>query len=295
MRWAVTGTPIQNRLMDLFSLFKFLQCAPFDNLEVFKTQFIQGWKASSDPTSFIKMKTTVNCLSLRRPKTTIELPVRQDEVVELDFDETERTHYRQVQMSTLHQIDSANRDGSGTVFLNTLKLVNELRLICTHGVPNNNVVPKLDESSIKRPLWTVQEAQTHFDQLEYVGLAKCSNAECRQDLTSALSSETDSEHEDEPFISDSLEIWCSSCIGNVGNRSKTFGVCNHLPRKSKAVAPDLQNSMISQSEILKLHSNFPLTTQFHLSTKIRRVLQDLCDTPDNIKRLVPRVQTKPPH
>ena len=292
-RWAVTGTPIQNRLMDLFSLFKFLQCAPFDDLKVFNTHITQEWKSRSDPTSFMKLKTLVNCLSLRRPKTTIELPNRKDEEVELDFNEEERQYYQEVRISTLHQMSSANPESSGNKFFNTLKWVNELRLICNHGIMKNKTFPKLEDPCIERSPWNSQEAQTRFDQLDDVGLAKCSNAECCQDLSSALTSETDLEHEDEPFINESLEIWCSSCSERLGNHSKTFKICNHLPRKSKKnVVPHPKVAGVLQSCVgpnnLNAQGTFTSEIGINVPTKIKRVVQDLCDTPENIKRLVPK-------
>lgn len=33
-KWALTGTPIQNKESDLFALLKFLQCSPFDELPI---------------------------------------------------------------------------------------------------------------------------------------------------------------------------------------------------------------------------------------------------------------------
>lgn len=33
-RWALTGTPIQNKELDVYALFKFLKCSPFDDLAV---------------------------------------------------------------------------------------------------------------------------------------------------------------------------------------------------------------------------------------------------------------------
>ena len=35
--WAVTGTPIQNKLQDMYSLVKFIQLAPFDDAMVWKS------------------------------------------------------------------------------------------------------------------------------------------------------------------------------------------------------------------------------------------------------------------
>uniref|UniRef100_A0A6P7GUY4 Transcription termination factor 2 n=1 Tax=Diabrotica virgifera virgifera TaxID=50390 RepID=A0A6P7GUY4_DIAVI len=35
-RWALTGTPVQNKELDMFALLKFLRCTPFDELPVWK-------------------------------------------------------------------------------------------------------------------------------------------------------------------------------------------------------------------------------------------------------------------
>lgn len=33
-RWCLTGTPVQNKELDLYALLKFLKCSPFDDIQV---------------------------------------------------------------------------------------------------------------------------------------------------------------------------------------------------------------------------------------------------------------------
>ena len=44
LRWAITGTPIQNNLKDFYSLIKFIQLAPFDDFRVWKATVEQRGK-----------------------------------------------------------------------------------------------------------------------------------------------------------------------------------------------------------------------------------------------------------
>lgn len=280
-RWAVTGTPIQNRLTDLFSLFKFLRCYPFDDLKVFNTHVTQNWKARLDPICVAKLKTLVNSLSIRRPKTTINLLARRDDVIYLEFSVQELQYYQQVKVSTKHKIDSADRESSNATFLNALKWLNELRLICNHGVTNRKFLQTLEEAPAARPTICEKEAQARFDQLDGVGLAKCSNPSCSQDLSSTLSSETDTEHHEEPRIDEWLGLWCSSCFHDqIVNMPKAFKICNHLPRRSTKL-----HDSITEFEYIPLkQGNLDFEKEENIPSKIKRLLQDLCETPDHVKR-----------
>lgn len=285
-RWAVTGTPIQNRLMDLFSLFKFLQCFPFDDLKTFNAHVTQRWREKSDPNSVAKLKTLVNCLSLRRPKTTIELPPRRDETTYLDFSDLELQHYKRVKDKTLHTINSVTDTTSSARFINALQWVNELRLICNHGTTNHKAVRELEGIKVTRPGWSEEEAQKRFDQLDLAGLAECSNPECNRDLSSALSSETDGEHDDEPRFEESLELLCSSCFQNRSGRAgKFFKVCNHQPRRPvKAVALAVPNTFSYAGETLQMRGSLSPGSESNIPSKIQRLVQDLSETADDIKR-----------
>ncbi|XP_066278392.1 transcription termination factor 2-like [Branchiostoma lanceolatum] len=62
-RWAMSGTPIQNDLMDMYPLMRFLRCAPFDEMKVWKK-----WVDNKTANGKARLNTLVNSLLLRRTK-----------------------------------------------------------------------------------------------------------------------------------------------------------------------------------------------------------------------------------
>ncbi|XP_070539750.1 transcription termination factor 2-like [Ptychodera flava] len=62
-RWAVTGTPIQNNLLDMYSLLRFLRCSPFDEHLVWKR-----WVDNNTDQGSTRLNTLVKSLLLRRTK-----------------------------------------------------------------------------------------------------------------------------------------------------------------------------------------------------------------------------------
>ena len=285
-RWAVTGTPIQNRLTDLYSLFKFLQCSPFCDLDTFNTHIKHHWKARSDPYSVAKLKRLVSCLSIRRPKNTIELPPRQDKVVELELDIEERNFYEQVKNCTLHHIGLADHKVSGDAMFHILRWFNQLRLICNHGLQSkayatHHAKPLADQLS-----WTQEAAQSRFNHMDATGFAKCSNPECKQDLSSASSSETDNDHEDEPYIEEGLTVLCSACYSNqIELRSQYLKVCNHFPRRSLGSGVGKYLDVFDVEDHFSIaQSTFDTDHTGQTSTKIKHVMGDLKQHPDNVKR-----------
>ena len=66
-RWAVTGTPVQNRLDDLGALIKFLRIKPFDEKRGF-AQYILAPCKNADPEILPKLRLLVDSITLRRLK-----------------------------------------------------------------------------------------------------------------------------------------------------------------------------------------------------------------------------------
>uniref|UniRef100_A0A8C6TRG3 Transcription termination factor 2 n=1 Tax=Neogobius melanostomus TaxID=47308 RepID=A0A8C6TRG3_9GOBI len=95
-RWAVTGTPIQNNLLDMYSLLKFLRCAPFDEYKLWKAQVDNGSKRGRE-----RLNILTKTLLLRRTKDQLDssgkplvsLPERTCELHQLRLSEDEQAVY----------------------------------------------------------------------------------------------------------------------------------------------------------------------------------------------------------
>ncbi|XP_042190525.1 transcription termination factor 2 isoform X2 [Callorhinchus milii] len=95
-RWAVTGTPIQNNLLDMYSLLKFLRCSPFDEFKLWKNQVDNGTKRGGERLNII-----TKSLLLRRLKNQlnssgeplVSLPQRFSQSHKLKLSENEQAVY----------------------------------------------------------------------------------------------------------------------------------------------------------------------------------------------------------
>jgi hypothetical protein len=261
--------------MDLYSLFKFLKCVPFDDVRVYKAHISRDGRKLLDTSSLGKLKTLVNCLSLRRPKSTVDLPLRNDAIKLLDFRPSERQHYEFVRANATKCLREASENGHRKAFLNALHRVNELRLICNHGIKDEHFVEHVEAIDSANSVWTAEAAQTLFDEMETAGVALCSNPQCGQDLSSRMSSETDMQRLEEPRLGEPSNLFCSTCFEGIISQSRGFYmVCNHLPRCPSAK---------TQEGISKSPSGFGKVPG-ELPTKIEAVVKDLGELTEGTKR-----------
>ena len=135
-RWAVTGTPVQNRLDDLGALIKFLRIKPFDEKGGF-TQFILSPFKNADPEILPKLRLLVDSITLRRLKDRIDLPPRRDELVRLQFSEEERWLYDWFARDSDNKMKiiagEQKKSLGGKTYVHILQAILRLRLLCAHG------------------------------------------------------------------------------------------------------------------------------------------------------------------
>lgn len=67
-RWCLTGTPIQNNVEELFSLFQFLRARPLDNWQVFKARISSEVKNGRTGMAMKRLHIILKAIMLRRTK-----------------------------------------------------------------------------------------------------------------------------------------------------------------------------------------------------------------------------------
>ncbi|KAG1654624.1 Transcription termination factor 2 [Nymphon striatum] len=98
-RWAVTGTPIHNDLLDMYSLLRFLRCSPFDEYQLWKK-----WVDNKTSQGSERLNMLVKSLLLRRTKeqktasgaSLVSLPSKDTYVHELKLTPPEKSIYERL-------------------------------------------------------------------------------------------------------------------------------------------------------------------------------------------------------
>ncbi|KAJ5498873.1 Zinc finger RING-type [Penicillium expansum] len=155
-RWALTGTPIVNRLEDLFSLVRFLKVEPWSNFSFWKTFITVPFESKEYVRALNVVQSVLEPLVLRRtksmktpegqplvplPKKTVtieevELPKQEREIYDCIFTRAKRTYNDNVVAGTLLQSYS-------TIFAQILRL----RQTCCHPIMTRNKAVVAEEES----------------------------------------------------------------------------------------------------------------------------------------------------
>ena len=278
-RWALAGTPIQNRLTDLASLFRFLRVYPFDDPETFRQQVSHSWKTRSDPQAIAKLRMLINSITIRRPKKAINLPSRTDEIHRLEFAPEERSFYESVKAKTVGEIDAVLETPGARSCLNALQSISSLRLICNHGVIEKEEASPVIESKAQ---WNLDSAQQAFDSLWDIGQAYC--MKCAQDLTFMMFDASDCRDtlSLQPRVSQDLQLLCPSCVEQRSGKLDAFlAVCNHLPRCTSSQSSGIGTPTAPPDN----HDNLGSDTTKPASTKISSLIMSLSQCVTKEKRL----------
>lgn len=286
-RWAITGTPIQNRVTDFSSLLEFLKVHPFSDPKIFDAEVARPWLKSAEKDSS-RLKMLVRCISLCRSKKVIDLPPRVDLVRYLDFSPSEQSWYDQARKGTIQRLDealSSNPLKSGQ-YLNALQWLNELRLICNHGLAQRSRTPSksVGISPGSTQVWNKSKASKAFEEIVSAGEATCSV--CGNSLLAGAYSEQSIDSA-KPFLSECLIATCGSCAKDCLD-GRTGIYCPHTP-SCKSVEVSWVGDSIGPNTSRTL-ADIPAE---HVSTKLKALLKDLQLCTAGEKRFEPCIAISP--
>jgi SNF2 family DNA or RNA helicase len=134
---VLTGTPIENSLIDLWSQLNFVNRNMLLNLSTFKEEFVTPIERHNDKEKEEKLKQIIHPFILRRRKEDVlqDLPLLSEQIVYCDMTDEQKEIYEQeksaVRNEILRSIDEKGYQKSSIIIL---KALNHLRLISNHPI-----------------------------------------------------------------------------------------------------------------------------------------------------------------
>ena len=132
-RMATTGTPIENHLGELWSLFRFLNPGLLGTYKAFTERFAVPIERDDDRTARQRLRKLVRPFLLRRTKDRVleELPPRTNIVVDIELGPAERALYEaQRQRAITRLAQAATESAPGPRHLQILAEITRLRRLC---------------------------------------------------------------------------------------------------------------------------------------------------------------------
>ncbi|KAL1841568.1 hypothetical protein VTJ49DRAFT_6941 [Mycothermus thermophilus] len=156
-RWVLTGTPIVNRLEDIFSLVRFLRVEPWNNFSYWRTFITVPFESKDYMRALDVVQTVLEPLVMRRTKDMktpdgtplVALPPKTVEIVDIELSKEERDVYDYI-FKRAKRAFFANVE-AGTVmkaFTSIFAQILRLRQSCCHPllVRNQEVVAEEEEA-----------------------------------------------------------------------------------------------------------------------------------------------------
>ncbi|CAO1630018.1 unnamed protein product [Parajaminaea phylloscopi] len=268
-RLSLTGTPVQNRLDDLYAQIRFLRLEPFSDRMIWNEHCGQRQKrgaltarsnanANNEPleqVALVKVQTIMKFLTLRRTKETrtasgarlLELPPKSVRIVTLDFNEFERAKYNALHeryKEDFKEMEAADNVGSN--YATILQEISNLRICCDDPdlIDASKDLKRLREGrsdftrAIREDGLTRDRAAGLFEIFSEAAVAEC--VLCNTDLTAMVEDAGVKEDlTDEPLkarlravMTRCLHVFCSECFSKAVPQWQSPSVAQPTPLKA---------------------------------------------------------------
>lgn len=243
-RWVLTGTPIVNRLEDLFSLVRFLKVEPWSNFSFWKTFITVPFESKDFIRALDVVQTVLEPLVLRRTKdmktpdgeALVPLPPKTIDIEKVELSQDERDVYDHIYLRA-KRVFSANAEAGTllksytTIFAQILRL----RQSCCHPVltRNKTIVADEEDAAVASDL-----ANGLGDDMDLSSLIERFSSDSDQDANTfgahvlkQIQDEADAECpicSEEPMVDQAVTgCWhsaCKECLLNYINHQRDKGI-----------------------------------------------------------------------
>ncbi|KAB5577889.1 SNF2 family domain-containing protein [Coniochaeta sp. 2T2.1] len=223
-RWCLTGTPIQNRLEDIGSLFAFLKVEPWNNRNHFRKHIAAPFE-NKDTVVIERLVMLYDSLVLRRTKEILTLPGQDVRTRELELSPEEREQYSRTTNILNRRIRQLPGGDEAEDKFGLFQAQLQLRILCNHGTWQKLFSWK------KRDLMEEQELS-----LGEAGLdAEATCAGCKQPRPILGSNRI--HHQ---FVERCSHMLCAECLEDCGGENITHcPLCRRFKRTAdSAVEPE---------------------------------------------------------
>lgn len=133
-RLALSGTPMENNLTEIYSLFRFLNPAMFGSLDDFNASYTNPIQRGGDQEAISSLRRRIFPFLLRRLKRDVldDLPERIDQTIYVEMSDRQKAFYNERRVAYLNQIhDTIARQGVNKSQFVMFQALSELRRIAS--------------------------------------------------------------------------------------------------------------------------------------------------------------------
>ena len=133
-RVALTGTPVENDLDELWSLFSVINPRLLGSRERFSSRFASPIERGHDPRVMAALRSLVRPFMLRRTKTAVlsELPPRTEITLDIELSTEERAFYEALRRKALETLEKLSGREKGSSRIHILAEITKLRRALCH-------------------------------------------------------------------------------------------------------------------------------------------------------------------
>ncbi|KPM46104.1 hypothetical protein AK830_g425 [Neonectria ditissima] len=214
-RWCLTGTPIQNKLEDIGSLFVFLRADEFESMASFRRYLVFPFE-QQDPVAKERLVMLYDSLVLRRTKEILHLPGQEERIQKLELSPSELHQYTKTTEILNRYIRQQVGEHEMKSKFGLFQAHLQLRILCNHGTHQKLFAWK------KKSRSAIDEKEAFLAELGLNAERMCAGCGQPRPIINSNNARND-------FVENCAHIFCRDCLDCLDDSQDAAGLLQHCP------------------------------------------------------------------